>query len=403
MQGGIEIYFLLLLAVIAGWILGRVGRRAASASSSSRVQKDPVKELFADYFVGLNYLLNDEPDEAIDTFINALEINSETIETHLALGALLRRRGKVDKAIRVHQILLARPGMPQHFIDATRLQLATDYIAAGLLDRAERLLNEILEEGTESRWDALNHLITIYQTEKEWHKAVDASRQLFANSGYQKDKALHARAAHYCCEIAQEQFESRRFNESKDWIKKAFAFDRRSIRATLLLADIEQRLGNHRAALRELLRVCKNDVRFAGHVLPALERCYEQLEERRDYERTLRELLGQGDDEQLVLALTRQIHSTEGEANAIQFLGRQLEKSPHLAGLLAMLRLQIPMAEGELKSNLHKLQSMLESVLSHVPHFRCEQCGYEEKSLSWLCPSCKQWDGMKPVANSKSN
>ena len=168
----IAFYMLLLVAVTAGWLLGRF-----SAAKSSR-EKPPSLDLFQNYFVGLNYLLNDEPDEAIDTFIKALEINSETIETHLALGALLRRRGKVDKAINVHQALLARPNLEPNFTNLVRLQLALNYIAAGLLDRAERLLKEVLEDGGEAKWDALAQLITIYQTEKEWEKAIASSTEL---------------------------------------------------------------------------------------------------------------------------------------------------------------------------------------------------------------------------------
>ena len=135
----LSFYVLLLIAIIAGWLLAKLGSSTAPRAKASN------PNLFQDYFVGLNYLLNDEPDEAIDTFIKALEINSETIETHLALGALLRRRGKVDKAINVHQALLARPNLERDFCNSVRLQLALNYIAAGLLDRAERLLKEVLD------------------------------------------------------------------------------------------------------------------------------------------------------------------------------------------------------------------------------------------------------------------
>ena len=186
------IYFVLLLAIAFGWVLGRL------TAGNKKVQILETKDIFQDYFVGLNYLLNDEPDEAIDTFIKALEINSETFETHLALGALLRRRGKVDKAIKVHQTLLARPGLERNISDSTRLQLAVDYIYAGLLDRAEGLLNDILTEDSPAKWDALRHLITIYQTEKEWEKAIECSTILLRNSSYKKETELRSAAAHNC-------------------------------------------------------------------------------------------------------------------------------------------------------------------------------------------------------------
>ena len=171
----IGIYILLLFAVAAGWALGRI------SVSSRKMHSVEANKIFGDYFVGLNYLLNDEPDEAIDTFIRALEINSETVETHLALGALLRRRGKVDKAIKIHQNLLAREELDKSFSDSTRLQLAIDYVSAGLLDRAELLLNEILGDSAAVKWDALRYLITIYQIEKEWVKAISCSSELLKN------------------------------------------------------------------------------------------------------------------------------------------------------------------------------------------------------------------------------
>ncbi len=393
MMEGIQIYFVLLLAVIAGWLLGRFSNRRGARKSRNRSTED----IFSDYFVGLNYLLNDEPDEAIDTFIRGLEVNSETVETHLALGALLRRRGKVDKAIKVHQTLLARPGLPQHIVDATRLQLANDYIAAGLLDRAERLLNEILAENGPAQWEALSHLITIFQTEKEWRKAIDATRQLLSDSAHRSNQEIRSRGAHYCCEIVEELLTDQQFNQAREWIKKAFTFDRYSVRATLLLADIELQLGNHRAAQRELLRVCHNNSDFTGEVLLPLEKCYEELDQIKDYDRLLREMLSKKKDIQLALALARLIRSTEGEQIAIQFLLRQLESAPHLAGIHAALSMQIGQTGGELQNSLQRLSKALETLVGKRPHYRCENCGYEAKSLNWNCPSCKKWDKMKPV------
>lgn len=393
MLAGFEIYFILLLAVIAGWLLGRFNRRLSKPGKSSAT----TSEMLSEYFVGLNYLLNDEPDEAIDTFIKGLEVNSDTVETHLALGALLRRRGKVDKAIKVHQTLLARPGLEQRFVDSTRLQLANDYIAAGLLDRAERLLNEILEENTGAKWEALSHLITIYQTEKEWAKAIDATRHLLASNAYRGDVELRSRGAHYCCEVVDQLLADKQYNQARDWIKKAFTFDRHSIRASLLLAEIEQQLGNYRAALRELLRICRTHAEFTGQLLPALQACYEELNERKEYERLLQELLLEHKDIHVALELARLIRSTEGDSNAIQFLNKQLEHTPYLDGVLALLGMQVSQADGGMRINLQRLQSMIELLLSKRPHYRCENCGYEAKSLSWNCPSCKKWDNMKPI------
>lgn len=391
MLDGLQLYVLLLLAVALGWGLGRweVSRRRDAPEDTST--------LFADYFVGLNYLLNDEPDEAIDTFIKSLEVNSDTIETHLALGALLRRRGKVDKAIKVHQTLLARPGLDQPLTDATRLQLAIDYIAAGLLDRAERLLKEILEENTPAKWEALQHLITIYQTEKEWQQAIDCSRLLLTSSVFRRNQEVRSAAAHYCCELAEIRVAEGQFSTARELIRKAFTFDRRSIRAALLLAEIEQKLGNFRAALREYLRVARGHGDFIGRVLEPMAECYRQLDASEEYEQLLRELLAQQTEIHVMLALARRIRAHGGDGNALQFLNEQLEREPYLAGVLEVLRIQVPDTEGGLQLNLQRLQKMLDQLLGKRPFYRCNHCGYEARTLYWLCPSCQKWDRMRPI------
>ena len=132
------LYVLILAAIAIGWWLGRRERKHQAANEHQKLSRN--------YFQGLNYLLNEQPDRAISTFIQALEVNSDTIETHLALGSLLRRRGEVDKAVSVHQNLLARPQLNRETSHYVQLELARDYLLAGLLDRAEKLLLDLIEE-----------------------------------------------------------------------------------------------------------------------------------------------------------------------------------------------------------------------------------------------------------------
>ncbi|MEQ8954774.1 MAG: lipopolysaccharide assembly protein LapB [Gammaproteobacteria bacterium] len=389
----VTIYVLLLLAVIAGWLLGRFSGRGSGHSRRG------TSEIFEDYFVGLNYLLNDEPDEAIDTFIKALEINSDTIETHLALGALLRRRGKVDKAIKVHQTLLARPGLDRAFTDSTRLQLAIDYISAGLLDRAERLLLEIIGENSPGRVEALQHLITIYQTEKEWEQAIECSEKLLAEPPRKKDAELRAAAAHYCCEIAEQLLDQNQHSKARDRIRQAFVFDRRNVRAALLLGRLEQRLGNYQAAIKELIRVRNNNPEFISQVLSPLAECYEQLQNMPEYEKLLSSSLSDEPDVSVVLALSELVRKRSGDEAAIEFLNDYLTRKPSLSGLLELLRLTIPHADQRLSSNLGHLQTMIDRLLRKKPAYRCNHCGYESRSLYWLCPSCQKWDRIKPIVD----
>ena len=390
------IYFLLLIAVMAGWILGRLSAPRSLAKDRA------TNDMFADYFVGLNYLLNDEPDEAIDTFIKALETNNDTVETHLALGALLRRRGKVDKAIKVHQALLARPGLDKSFTDSTRLQLSIDYISAGLLDRAERLLKEILSEGSNAKWEALRHLITIYQREKEWGKAIDCSTQLLTNNNHKRDIEIRAAAAHYCCELAEQNLISAQNSNAKDEIKRAFAFDRKNVRASLLLARIEQRLGNFKSAIKELVRIRTNNPEFTSQVLGPLAECYEQIHNMPEYEKLLTNTLPDEPDVSVVLALSDLVKNRAGDEAAIEFLNDYLTRKPSLAGLVELLKLQIPRADSVVSSNLSLLQQMVDRLVRKNPAYQCNHCGYESRSLYWLCPSCQKWDRIKPILEAGS-
>ena len=387
----IGIYILLLFAIATGWVIGRI-----SASPREKRSFD-TNEIFTDYFVGLNYLLNDEPDEAIDTFIRALEINSETVETHLALGALLRRRGKVDKAIKIHQNLLARQELHKSFSDSTRLQLAIDYISAGLLDRAERLLYEIIKDSAAIKWDALRYLITIYQTEKEWVKAISCSSELLKNPIYKKDQDIRAAAAHYCCELAEQLLCEEKGVGAKELIKKAFTFDKKNVRATLLLARTEQSLGNYKSAIKELVRVRTNNPEFISQVLGPLAECYEQIHNLMEYEKLLINTLPEEPDVSVVISLSGLVKKRSGDEAAISFLNDYLVRKPSLTGLVELLKLQIPKTDAAMSTNLNLLQQMINKLVNKKATYQCHHCGYQARSLYWLCPSCQKWDKIKPI------
>ena len=385
----ISFYFLLLIAVSAGWVLGR------SRLSFRRKVESKTSDLFQDYFVGLNYWLNDEPDEAIDTFIKALKINGDTLETHLALGALLRRRGKVDKAIKVHQALLARPSLDQGFAASTRLELARDYIAAGLLDRAELLLNELLDENTPAKWDALKHLITIYQTEKEWAKAIYCSKELLANPSFKKDLKLRGAAAHFCCEQAELALSKDQLSQARELTKRAATFNRQSVRASFLLANIEQRLGNFKLAIKELIRIKTNNPDFISRLLEPLSQCYGQLGKMEEYEQLLKNTLKERSDVNVMLTLAELIRGRENDAATIDFLRREMAAHPSLKGLAALIDLKALDTDAQFGNNLQLLQllqQLINRLLTKKAGYQCSQCGYESKSPNWLCPSCHSWD-----------
>lgn len=389
-MGNLEIYGLLLTAISAGWLLGKLGNR------SNKQTGDGLGSIFHDYFVGLNYLLNDEPDEAIDTFIKALEINSETIETHLALGALLRRRGTVDKAIKVHQTLLARPGLEADMADAARIQLAQDYITGGLLDRAERLLKELMQENSVAKWEALQLLITIYQTEKEWESAVACTQELLSNARYKKDSDWNARAAHYCCEIAEQFIDKEENGKARDSIKRAFGFRRHSVRAAVLLARIEQRLGNFKAANREYLRIMQQNPAFVPQILKAMRKSFAAIDKLPDFKHSLSDHVSNHFDPVALNMLVQLITESDGSEAAIRFLRMKIASEPSVTAATQLLKLEAGLQEEAQATDLERIHQMLENMLKKRAGYQCNQCGYESKNLYWLCPSCHTWDSIEP-------
>ena len=365
-----------------------------------------TKDLYHDYFVGLNYLLRDEPDEAIDTFIKGLEVNGETIETHLALGTLLRRRGKVDKAIQVHQELLGRSGLSSEFADSVRLELSNDYVAAGLLDRAERLLKELLSDGNPMRWDALAQLATLYQIEKEWAQAIDAVNQLTQNPKYRKDKALRSVAAHYCCELAQSALSDGDLQGARDKVRNAFHFDRNSGRAGLLLAIIEQRSNNLEKAVKELVRVGVSHPLLVTELLEPLELCFAE-DQNGEISGSLKSVLFQLLEEcpraSVLLKAVQLVKEEEGEEAAIQALAEGLRKNPSLRACQVLLENQMQYCQEESHRYLRLAIETLQQYLDSKPGYRCDHCGFETRKLYWQCPSCQKWDKLGPILGAEGD
>jgi len=390
----IRFFFLLVVAMFIGWLLAKLGNRR------SVQRKKRSADIYQNYFVGLNYLLNDEPDEAVDTFIRALEVNGDTVETYLALGALLRRRGKVDEAIRVHQTLLARPGLDGDIAESARLALALDFIAAGLLDRAERLLDEAISEDSGGKWEALKLLVTVYETEKEWESAIGAIDQLLANSNYKKDADLRTRGAHYCSELAEQQVGSDT-DAARHQIKRAFTYDRRNVRASLLMARIEQEAGNFQSAARELLRIKNNHPDFTSEVVEQLADCYKAMDKHKAYEKLLMDIVKDNPGTSATLSLTQRIASNQNAGTAIDFLASQMAESPSLKGISCLLGLQAEQSEGEASQRLLMLKQALDKFLENKPGYLCGQCGFESRKLYWSCPSCQKWGSIRPIVGAE--
>lgn len=387
--------FLLVLAAIAiGWGLGRWSRR------SGRVEHPET--LPAAYYKGLNYLINQQPDQGIEAFLESLEVNATTLETHIALGNLMRRKGEVDRAILIHQNLLGRSSLNAVQRHQAHFELARDYHKAGLLDRAERLLLDLVEEAPELRVEALTLLTDIYDEEKEWQQAIDTGRQLLPRRRIgQRDYSQHAvarRLAYYSCEIAQAALENGDYRLAAEKLEQAFSFDRDCVRAGMLEAERLLSQGHPRRAIKLLERLIAQSPRYVGVVLPILARCYQVLGETAALQHYLQGFLEQHSSTQVVLRLAEALQQDGDMQGAARLLGQQMSQHPTLEGMARLIDLSADEARGGSHAEaLDQLRRLISQLGEHRPRFRCENCGFAGRQLHWQCPSCKNWQTIAPV------
>jgi len=381
----LELLWLLLpLAAASGWFAAR--RSLTKASERCRSERDPA------YFRGLNYLLNEQPDKAIDVFVQLLEVDSETAETHLALGSLFRRRGEVERAIRIHQNLVARPTLSREERAHALLELGQDYMRAGLFDRAESLFAELRETGLFPE-QALQNLRIIYQQEKDWDRCLEVAEALEAVTG----ERLGLERAHYYCELAEQARAAHDTARVEALLKRAEVASHELVRVTWLQADLAMERGDLGQAIRLFRGVADQDPELFGEVLPQLTACYERLGQRAKLVEFLEGLLARRPDTAVLLARADMVQEQDGDAAALHYLAGHLGPRPSLAGLLRMIRLAENSPQATAAELLPVLRGVAERLVERRHPYQCAKCGFAAKTLHWQCPGCRSWSSIKPV------
>ncbi|MBN6151606.1 lipopolysaccharide assembly protein LapB [Xanthomonas sp. AmX2] len=379
-------FFLCLpLAALSGWVIGRRGGQRHGDTQVSR--------LSSTYFRGLNYLLNEQPDKAIELFLHIAELDKETFETQVALGHLFRRRGEVDRAIRLHQGLVQRPDLS----DAQRVQallaLGEDYMKSGLLDRAETVFTELAQIDQRAP-QALKHLISIYQAERDWEKAIDNATRYEEVTGEPMGKLI----AQFECELADRYRTSGKSELARQAIARAYQADAKCVRAGILEGHIDVDDGNDEAAIRAFERAARHDPDYLPEIMPALMDCYRRGSDLTGARAFLSEMTEHYRGIAPVLALTRLMESQEGVSAARAYLGRQLKDRPSVRGESALIDLTL--AEGaDSTATLQDLKHITDQLLVRNPSYRCTRCGFGARTHHWQCPSCKEWGTVKPLLN----
>ena len=343
------------------------------------------------YFQGLNYLLNEQPDKAIQVFLELAEVNQDTVETHMALGNLFRRRGEVDRAIRFHQNIIAKPGLEPDQRTQALLELGEDYMRAGLLDRAERLFSELIEADSHTP-AALRSLLEIYEQEKDWEKALQQAQRLEQVSGEHMGYVM----AQFCCEMAADALEKGDREKARRQLRQARRHDPQCIRARFILAGLAAQDGDHSVALDTYEEIAELDPEYIPEILDLYLQSAEAAEQAARGRAKLDEWFAQYKGITLILKLADFIAEEQGEDEAGEFLVQALTQKPSVRGLDRLIDLK---ASGHLEeeSSDDILKAVAARLLSRQPAYRCSHCGFSGQTHHWHCPSCKHWSTTKRI------
>jgi lipopolysaccharide assembly protein B len=377
-------WLLLPLAAASGWYWAR--------RDEKKVSTIRVNRLSADYFRGLNYLLNEEQDKAIEVFLAIEDVDSDTVETQLALGNLFRRRGETERAIRIHQTLIQRQGISDTQRAQASFELGQDFLKAGLLDRAEDLFSGLLKQSMLVD-PAARQLLKIYQQERDWPRAIETlERTSAANSlGSLKLKAQ------FCCELAQLALARKQHGEALGFIANALKADSGCVRASILAGQIYEQLDDPTRALNAYRAVLEQDLDFVPEILQPLRRCFEASGDAQGFEALLEPLVQRYRGVSPVLARAHLIEERSGDDAALAYLSAQLQRRPSVKGLSSLIGLNLRTSPPEGRANLDMLKTLTLELMKNQAVYRCVRCGFGSKSLHWQCPSCKSWTTCKPV------
>ena len=375
-------YFIALPALfLAGWIARGYEARVRAAD-----QGGAPKALFR----GLNFLLNDQPDRAIDAFIEVAKLDPETIELHYALGNLFRRRGEFDRAVRVHNYLLGRADLPASERAKALAELAQDYLKGGMLDRAEAGFQQLVEDPAH-RFDALRALLRIHATGRDWVRAIDTARQLEREGGETHRVAI----AHFHCELAERAVAAGDLAAAHRLLEEALVADRGSVRASILAGDIAQREGNSAGAIEHWLRIASDAPEYLALIGERLSAALDAAGRRSEALNLLRRVLLDHPSIDLLDITVRRTQEWEGNTAGEAMLREELNRHPSLLGFERLLAMRAASAPGK-DRELELLRGLIQAQARNLSRYRCGTCGFRTRSFPWQCPGCLSWDSYPP-------
>ncbi len=382
-----DFWWLLLVPLVfgLGWMAARFDLRHLLSERAS---------LPRSYFRGLHFLLNEQPDKAIDAFIEVVKLDPETTELHFALGNLFRKRGETERAIRVHQNVFNRADLPKRERDRALYELAQDFLKAGLLDRAETAFQTFINpEHASPRYmdEAQQCLLTIYSLEKEWTQAITCAQQLEARGVGDYKKEI----AQFYCEQAQEAFDAKKEDAAREALAKALVACPMSPRALLLSGDADMMLGRPEAALATWANIKTQNPAYLSLVVQGLMHAYTLLEQVEEGIETLIATLEQHPSNDLFEAIYPYVTEHQGPERAYALARSVMQKLPTISAAISLLEAHSTKAREPKRSELVWIRQFIIQHIQKKPRYLCQECGFRARLFYWQCPGCQGWETLK--------
>ena len=382
----LELLFLLLpVAAAYGWYMGRRSAQQGKQQEANRLSRE--------YVTGVNFLLSNQQDKAVDLFLDMLKEDATDVEAHLTLGNLFRSRGEVDRAIRIHQSLMESTSLDYDQRLLAIQQLGRDYMAAGLYDRAESMFKQLINEN-DFKVSSLKQLLSLYQLTSDWQQAIDIAEKLARADKSQQGTHI----AHFYCELALQAMAGDDLDRALTLLRKAESADKNCARVSIMFGRVWTAKGEPDKAIQVLQKVPEQDAEMISEVLPLIKESYQRLGDMSQWRVFLEKCVEKHQGCMAELYLAEEIESQQGLDSAQHFLEAQLHSAPTLNGFHRLVNYYLEGTEdGRAKESLAVLRDMVAEQLRLKPRYRCQKCGFTAHAIYWHCPSCKSWSTIKPM------
>ena len=364
-----------------GWLAARIDIKQLVDESSV---------LPRSYFQGLNFLLNEQQDKAIDAFIEVVKVDPQTVELHFALGSLFRRRGEVDRALRMHLNLVERADLDNEKRQQALFELAQDYLKAGILDLAEAIFKD-LQESPYAK-SALDFLLELYQKEKDWLKAIDVTQRLSAISGEPHGKE----AAFFYCELAATEIARQHTEIARAHLERALEVQPQAVRATMMLGDMEITVHNHTHAIEIWKGIEQQNPQYLPLVAERLLMAYQQTGRIDAGILVLQDYLAKYPSLDLMNVLFSAILQRDGAEAAYVLVRDELQRNPTLLGLDKLLEARLLESDDGRRADVEMVKKLVYQRTRTLAMYRCSSCGFKARQFYWHCPACHGWETYSP-------